>query len=209
MSPVKAAGYGFRTGGAGGGPLVTSDAAELEGAEFITRQVAPGLWARLPVVFEYPDHNGLVVRMVLDFTDEGIRPVAVSVMNQDGSPVTGQTLRSVRLGEVFQNAAAYVIHVGEVGAGGPVSLDPVGHPAFRLAGGLTAEQESNVGRQGASEPEFMERIAALYSAATTTGLPPQRFIMDVYNAPRSTAGYWISQARKRGYLPPVGGDDAE
>lgn len=203
MSNVKAASYRVGVRGESPRPAEVLDAPELSGAERVTRVLAPGLWATMPTVFEDPDHDGLIVRLLIDFTPEGIRPVGVTVMQQDGSPVTGQTMRAVRVAEVFENAAAYVIHAGEVDESGRRSMNPVGHPAFRLADELTTEQGTKAARDGAGSSDFMERIAALYEVATITGLPPQKFVMDVFNAPRSTAGYWISQARKRGFLAPV------
>jgi len=190
--------------------FVWESAPELEGRQPQIVELAPGIAAWLPAVYVVRDHDGVTVRMMLDMTDEGLRAVYVGVFSRDGTPVTGHTLRAVRVGEIFAEAVANVVQVqdeqpaerDEDGRLKRLALDPVAW--FPMADSVRDDPANADALKGASNsPEFLQRVAAAFEAASVTGLPPQRFVMDVFNAPRSTAGYWISQARKRGFLAPA------
>lgn len=51
-------------------------------------------------------------------------------------------------------------------------------------------------------PEFLAAIAAQYNAATAEGRPPAPPIAAAYGVPVATVHRWVSEARKKGVLPP-------
>lgn len=54
---------------------------------------------------------------------------------------------------------------------------------------------------GESTDKFYERVAAFYKEAiVATGKPTQTLTLAA-NVPRATAGRWVHEARKRGFLP--------
>jgi len=186
------------------------DAPELSGVETQLVELAPGIAAQLPAVYVVRDHEGMKVRMMLDMTEDGLRAVYVGVFSQDGQPVTGQSLRAVRVAEIYAEAVANVVQVhgeqsadrDESGRLRKLALDPVAW--FPMPDQMRDDPaQAPTLKTISNSPDFLQRVAAAFQAASVTGLPPQRFVMDVFNAPRSTAGYWISQARKRGYLAPA------
>lgn len=162
-------------------------------------QLAQHIWADLPAVYVVPDHEGMQVELLLDQTPAGVRAVAVTV-SRDGTPLSGQDLRAVRLGELVDKALGAIVHM--VTDGGEALLSSVGDVRMRFADPAN-QAERAAARDAASKADFLTQVAALYETATVIGAPPQRYVMDAYNAPRSTAGYWIREARKRGLLAPA------
>ena len=52
-------------------------------------------------------------------------------------------------------------------------------------------------------PGFYQRVAEAYRAAQREGVGPGPFIAAEAGVPRTTAGYWVREARRRGYLGPA------
>ena len=51
--------------------------------------------------------------------------------------------------------------------------------------------------------ELLEEVAQVYRKAIDDGIPPKKAVGEVWHASTSTAGRWISEARKRGILGPT------
>ena len=46
-------------------------------------------------------------------------------------------------------------------------------------------------------------VADIYTYAAEHGMPPTLTVMEEWDAPRSTAGRWVREARDAGLLPPT------
>jgi hypothetical protein len=59
-----------------------------------------------------------------------------------------------------------------------------------------------IAAQGPTE-QALKRAAAVYRMAHLIGLPPTEAVAQDLELPRSTAGRWVSMARRRGFLGPA------
>ncbi|MGH2975582.1 MAG: hypothetical protein ACRDLL_12035 [Solirubrobacterales bacterium] len=59
------------------------------------------------------------------------------------------------------------------------------------------------GRGSAVTDDHLSRVAAVYRTAVEQGDPPTQTVADAMYAARSTAGRWVVEARKRGFLGPA------
>lgn len=159
-------------------------------------ELSADLSAMLPALVIAEDEQGYRVELTLDVTSEGVRPVSVKVEALNGSPpVSGSVLRSVRVAEIFNDcwSAVFDYRTGESSS----------QPVAALAQRLSDAADPATRAAGARDDQWLTRVARLYEAADMAGLNPQKFIMEAFGAPRSTAGYWIASARKRGMLAPA------
>jgi len=135
----------------------------------------------------------------------------VDVLVENGSPVCtairphpgGPPLTSVRLGvgnlvrDVAREIA--VSPTGEHFNGVPIAGRVV-NPDERAELDAAIQQR----RQGARVPDaFLEKVAAIYRRALEQGEPPTETVRKVMPGSRSSAGRWVEEARRRGYLPPT------
>ncbi len=168
-------------------------------------ELGDGLFAWLPAMFVARDVDGVDVTMVLDMVDEGIRPIEVRVSSRDTAmPVTGETLRRVRVAELFKIAVGAIINYDPERVEGttrtrltPIAVDV----AIRIFD--APEPPNALPERPESREALLQRVATMYRAASVAGIPPQKFVLESFQVPRSTAGYWIAQARARGYLAPA------
>lgn len=174
-------------------------------------EIVPGIKAALPAYWTELDHNGYDVEVVLDMDSQRqLRARSVTVSSREGqASVDGTTLRKIKVGEIVQNAISNILNVDQdrIVSGGVTMTVKDGslvlNPAALLAHPLTLEEKEKLSEQGGKPNDSgLRDVATLFRAAQVSGIPPQRYIMDAFNLPRSTAGYWISQARKRGFLEP-------
>jgi hypothetical protein len=162
-------------------------------------EVVPGIKASLPTFFVANDHHGFDVELEIDLDESGLlRPKSIKVTGRlGGPPIDGTSLRKITVGELVTDAVSNVLHFDQDEKG--LRLNPVAG----LAHSMTAEDLKRLDEEGGKlNDRGLQSVATLYRAAAVSGLPPQRYIMEAFDLPRSTAGYWISQARKRGFLEP-------
>jgi hypothetical protein len=98
----------------------------------------------------------------------------------DGEPVTGEGVRQVPVARFLSYAASGVVRIAETGE--TVGTRPPPDPA------------------GGPTDEALTYVSRLYAFAVLCGLAPTKVVADNIGLPKSTAGYWVSQARKRGFL---------
>ncbi|TQL48776.1 hypothetical protein FB562_1882 [Homoserinimonas aerilata] len=168
-------------------------------------ELAPGLRAMLPWYFSTEDTEGYDVELALDADETGkLTTESITVRRRAGGrPVDGAGLRSIRVAELFQAAASNAVQLADANDGeNKMSLDPVALLANHAAHSINTENPRIAGPGGSLNDEMLKAVATLFKAAEVSGLPPQKYVMDALEVPRSTAGYWIAQARKRGHLPP-------
>jgi len=53
------------------------------------------------------------------------------------------------------------------------------------------------------EPAHFEQVADTYRVAVQGGAPPTQAVTDKFQVPYSTAGRWVMEARRRGFLAPA------
>jgi hypothetical protein len=114
----------------------------------------------------------------------------------DGPPVSSESLRRVALARYLrQSAAMYSIRV---------SLDEKGDVIFMQATGTGDEADlaQAAGRQPRRQmtEDLLRDVARVYSEATSK---PVLAVMRRFELSRPTAGRWVMEARKRGFLPPA------
>lgn len=64
------------------------------------------------------------------------------------------------------------------------------------------EQAVRAPRRGSRIADAQLRtVASVYREALRTGAPPAEAVKDELGVPRSTAGRWVAEARRRGFLP--------
>jgi hypothetical protein len=130
----------------------------------------------------------------------------VSVQRQPGnSPLTATDLRRLNLKRMIRAA-------GER-AGGPAQLQDgrlVIRPAVLLNGderdaywSVLQANHIKPHRGKRLEPLTLETVARIYREAMATGSPPTKAVEEALHLSRSTAGRWIKEARRRGFLGPA------
>ncbi|WP_341359075.1 hypothetical protein V5H98_15230 [Georgenia sp. M64] len=152
------------------------------------------------------------VALTIDMTDDdGLRPVAVKVAAQKGSPpIASTTLRSVKVGELTREALALVVEPRarrRTGLVGPHAraidvakhgMDPAQH-TVTITPNLDDEARARLRQQGPTD-EALAWVAYFYNLATLLGLPPARHVEVNLGLPRTTASKWVRRARERGLL---------
>lgn len=172
------------------------------GAEL--QQVAPGVVFELPGIVTATDvdlgEGRFNVRILLDQTKEGIRPVEVLVQSQDGdqrAPVTGTTLRAVKVWELAR------IGLQGVAAKGSDFTDYVSPPGERGDRGIGADSGVpnlvELKREGPTG-ESLKWAAYYYNLASILGLPPLKAVAEALDLSPATAGRWVRKAREQGMI---------
>ncbi|MDF9874807.1 hypothetical protein [Cellulosimicrobium cellulans] len=153
------------------------------------RELAPGLFADLPMRVTALDVDGYDVAFELDATSEGVRPVEVRVRAREGaSPVSGGVMRALRIAELSQGALEYVIHADGGG----------------VLPGLPEPELVREARDVGPTDRVLEQVALSYRVAQLVGHPTSKYIQARFSdAPKSTVGNWVRLARERGFLEPV------
>lgn len=161
-------------------------------------EVAPGLVAPSPV-FVMADVDGLEVELtVVAVPGEDGRAGRLMCSHLEvrqtpgGPPVTTDLLRSVPIMLLIKYAGATVRDLVD---------RTTGLTTVRV---LTEERRQEL-REAGPTAATLEWVAYLYRLATVLGEPPLRSVETTFEIPRSTAGGWVAQARKRGFLGPAEG----
>lgn len=169
------------------------------------RQVAPGVVFELPVIVTVTDvdlgDGKFLVRIVLDQTVDGIRPVQVLVQSGAGDqrvPVTGTTLRAVKVWELAREGLTMAAKRGEftdyVSAPGKPNTKGIGAAKGRPSGTPT-----DLKRQGPTG-DSLRWAAYFYNLASVLGLPPLKEVATRLDLSSATAGRWVRKAREQGLI---------
>ena len=201
---VRAGGVYWRTR-VGNGGWVRVERHSSEGSWWVLARVAPDRGGRLRIMELYLD----------DLDSE--------------TPVTSQRLRKLPLGQIEQLLNLPDERAGITGwlrykgidmkaVAARYSTSPAGEPstpagraaddARRRAAELAdraIELRQPLAKPGRRPypPGFYQRVAEAYRAAQRQGVGPVPFIAAEAGVPRTTAGYWVREARRRGYLGPA------
>lgn len=159
-------------------------------------EVAPGLFVHLPgyARFEGVELDGYQysVSLLLDRTEEGIRPTEVSISAPEGSPpISSTTLRALTVHSLTQIALREIAQRGESGA-----------HKVRTDGPTTALTDSEVAEIRAAGPvdSSLKAVARFYNLAVAMGEPPAKAVENALGLPRTTASKWVRRARDKGFL---------
>jgi hypothetical protein len=102
---------------------------------------------------------------------------------EGGEPVTSEGMRQVPVARFLFHAAAAVVR--DIGGGGGQLWSAVGPPPDPSTG---------------PTDDVLTYVAKLYAFAVLCGQAPTKIVAENIGLPKSTAAYWVSQARKRGLL---------
>lgn len=129
-------------------------------------------------------------------TEEGIRPISVQVYAPEGSPpVSGTTLRAVRVWALVQHALTVAVEHGQANM-----TEREGHVAIvGRAVELSDEDVARIRAQGPTD-ESLAVVARFYNLAGVLGLPPAKQVELNLDLPRTTASKWVRRAREKGLL---------
>lgn len=185
--------------------IQTSAAPEAE-----LRQVAPGVVFELPVIVTVSPvdlgEGTYLVRIVLDQTTDGIRPVQVMVQSQDDDnrvPVTGTALRAVKVSELAREGLKDWALKSDDFSG---YVSPPGKPNTKGIGGSKGRPTgtpTDMKRQGPTG-EALRWAAYYYNLASVLGLPPLKEVATRLQLSSATAARWVRKAREEGLI--VGSD---
>lgn len=129
--------------------------------------------------------------MTIDMTSTGVRATSITVASAAGQPVTGTTLRGVRVSDIVRTVIGNNILRGERRPDGSLeTYDPAA---------LTAEQAASI-RHGGPAGEGLAWAAFYGNAADVLGLQPTHLAQANLGLSRQTAWRWIRKARDHGLI---------
>lgn len=155
-----------------------------------TRELAPGVGVPATMTADVTGPE-LPFDLTVTVTLESGRFVCerlACARKQSGPPITTLRIRQVPVAAIaHQVANACLVHVdGE-------------SPEQAVITPFSWEEVRHAAEQGPTD-ETLRGVALLYRFAYASWKPPAKAVMDELGLPRSTAGRWISMARRRGYL---------
>lgn len=166
--------------------------------EGMPREIAPNVYLSYPLSFELPGQElegaRYTVSMTLDMVSGAIRPTAVTVSADEGSPpVTGTILRAVKVSELSRMVLLAAVHRGRPDfQEHVVSIEP---------DSLTvSDAEQATIRQAGPTDESLAAVAFFYNLAMLIGGPPARYVELKLGLPRTTASKWVRRAREKGLI---------
>lgn len=109
----------------------------------------------------------------------------------NGPQVTGEAIRGIPVAGIIRDAVARMLLQVSADADGTATASSPLH--LDIPSGLAA---------GGPTDEALRLVAKVYRVAQALGQPPTQSVQRDLELPRSTAGRWISLARKRGLLEP-------
>lgn len=148
-----------------------------------------------PVSVEIRDDDaaGYKLRMVAVLENGRYVVDELSVTRRAGGPpVTGEALRSIPVTNVLRTGVQKHFMRAERTGGRTTRLTPVTMPDDVAA--ITANGPTD---------EALRWVADIYRAAYALGDSPTQAVEQDLQLARSTAGRWVSLARKRGFLDPA------
>lgn len=140
-------------------------------------------------------------RPLIDVEVEGGRAVCVGVRRQPGGSPLG-TLSVRQPIDAFVKAAVYAIAIE------PSGEKREGIDVWTFARGrqtrVDFERLASERRRGTRLPDgFLQEVALTYRTAVAKGRPPTQEVADELHGSRSSAGRWVSEARRRNFLGPA------
>jgi hypothetical protein len=164
--------------------------------------------ARYPVKIEIDLAGGRPLCVGLRRLDERVRLDNGKVIER-GPELTGALLRSLPLRMVMRDITSAVAH--KIGKLSKRHLDPFGAeelvdawlPVTATPGGLKRFQTEAFRPQRGRRltDERLIAVADVYRRALHAGRPPTKRVAEAMHVARPTAGRWVMEARRRGFLP--------
>ena len=121
-----------------------------------------------------------------------LQPESVTITSPDpmAAPVTGEVLRRLPVGSLFQEARR-----GAVQSANRLRTDP------RMKSLVSALEKAGAHRGVATTPEELDALADVYKAAWESGEPVTKAVANHFGISTSTASKRIMRARAEGLLP--------
>lgn len=125
------------------------------------------------------------ITAIVDADENGaLRVVSLTVEERPGGPkITASSLRNVPIRELL----------ADIETDFPDECDPFS--AWRMPAGKAGSARLN--------NQILAAVADVYRLAADLGADPTNKVAEVFRKPRSTAGRWVMEARRRGYLEAV------
>jgi hypothetical protein len=159
--------------------------------------IAKGFQLWREVVIELTDYHGMDVDVTVSWSDE-LRQLVVSRIDvrqpQGGQPITAEALRQLALHQFVRRS---VIESVKSGLTPGVRIE-IGQE--RAAFGLITREQVEQCQAAGPVSETLGWVALLYRGALAMGDPPTKTVREAFGISQSTAGAWVSAARKQGYL---------
>lgn len=140
---------------------------------------------------------------------DGPRVVSLTIAQvEGGDPVTTDALRSIPLARLLRSAvglAAYAPLRTKEGEVLPWDEGIAGFPSDEELQRAEREVPAS-GRRWLMTDEHLSNVAKVYKTNPRNALgqrAPTQAVMQHFNVTRPTAGRWVMEARKRGFLPPA------
>jgi hypothetical protein len=159
--------------------------------------IAKGFKLWREVVTELTDYHGMDITATVTWSED-LGQLVVSRLDirqpEGGEPLTTESLRKISVpSRVRQSLVASV-------AMGLTPADPSALQPQMMAAGLISFEQAEHCKAAGPVPETLESVALLYRAAVAVGDAPTKSVREVFGISQSTAGAWVSAARKQGYL---------
>ncbi|MEU9085965.1 hypothetical protein [Streptomyces sp. NPDC048357] len=131
-------------------------------------------------VEEFPGYEGC--SFIVGFPAGGSKANGFYVKRPDEAPVTATWLRRLPLDRLLRVATEA--------------------RAAEMAGRVDPAPATE-GRPYGGGDEHLRKVAEVHAWATERSIPPRRAIATRWARSEATAGRWIAEARKKGFLPPL------
>lgn len=153
--------------------------------------IAEGVMGPSRVAIDVEDYEGFDLTVTVVFAGGRYECEELCVRRQSGGdPVTGEAVRSIPMAGIIRHAVWQMLMRTSTTPEGAHAASPLGWeiPPDLAAGGPT--------------DDALRLVARVYKISQALGQPPTQSVQKDLGLPRSTAGRWISLARKRGLLDP-------
>ncbi len=165
------------------------------------REVGPGFYLQAPAYYELPDTptQGRALRYHVKPDGAGIRVAGIELRSTDGTRITATEWRAANPSEWWEVVVIGAAKRREVLDGG----------GTRYVGirGLDVATAAKLRARGPSNSETLQAVADSYNVAVAVGIPPSKYVQQVFSAegqldplPKTTAGKWIRRAKDQGLI---------
>lgn len=151
-------------------------------------EAAPGVGVPRRFSAKVWDLGDLPCDLELEAQLEGGRFVLTRLcgFRREGGPaLTSEILRAVPVARVLRAV-----------------LEAITHDVSRSGDGRVHFSMTRVDREAGPTDENLRRVARVYRGAHLVGMPPTKAVQDHFGLARSTAGRWVMEARRQGFLGP-------
>lgn len=150
----------------------------------------------LPTYYVTHD-DGYRIDARIDRVGEGIGVAEVKILARDDRPVDSTAIRRLKFTDIAAQALFSAIHWVQSGEeGAAFALNPMTAVLDILRVAVEKYRVANEGRRiPLPQGGYFEALRAVCRACSLVGENAQKLLMDNVGLSRSTANYWVAQAR--------------